>query len=407
MKKRTAFLLVCVLLLTSVIMTACGDNTDAPETSGAPDTAINTRAPAETEAETEVATEKETEKETEAETEAPETVIEGINYEASTSLNPGKEYVLTFDIGGEKYALTDNEGVITATKLPAEAFLDGVLNFAEDTDVSAYSWDVLYNKGDNPAKGYFFQNTKTENYLGYIDGAIVSSSELLGVELGSNSQSARFTNHVWNYEADGDAVSLYAYNDTAAYIGTDDGANVNTSAENISVYLYEKIDVDYPTWVLVNELESNEQYLIASSNEEGTALIFEAVVRDMYTEEVEIKKSSGGELYIEYEASYFDFPVWSTYSCGADRFFICTWNTPESGEVLRLGDSAPSITSSFGDPNYYFRFKYENNVLSAPAGLDGEMNVDNVDKILTFMGENMSTTGDGEVYFFKRVSGVE
>ena len=309
---------------------------------------------------------------------------------------------------GIKYALTTDGESVTVTVLEEELFIeDGEkILIPEDSKDAFYVWDAIWNQGTNPAQGYIFQNVGTKGFLSNANTALSVGTDPLGTELSDVSNSTEFKNYAWTYRDYNGYNQLAMYNDTTGYIRYSvGGGNVklgttstSTDVNNSNVFLYELCEPADYVWELVENVESNEEYLIVSSNTKGEAKALTVAEKVFGEAAVAIEEDEQGVAYIAHEAAYNNIAVWHPYGLSDGTFWLDAWNAPTVSHTERLDESEISITSSHGDDRYYFRFAYDDGELVAYKGLTGT-------DTRTLVYNNGFTVGTGDgVYFYKRVS---
>jgi uncharacterized repeat protein (TIGR02543 family) len=343
-----------------------------------------------------------------------EDLPEGKKYILVDTIKPGKKYILVYnsDISGNngvKHAVTDNGTGISVTTLSNSKFLENntIILLPESVDESSYVWDAIWNEGYNPVRhAYLFQNIKTKRYLGDVDNALVASDDPIGTELNStNTYSELFSSYSWLYKNNSGYNELVPYKDSSRFIRYSvSGENVQLGyyLNNSNVYLYEQYDDGGNIWVETDKLESNNDYIIVSSNKVGNAKVLTTTGRDIGNIDVVIEKDSDTSLnYIEHEASYDAVEVFHSYGLDDGTFWLDSYDTPSSGGILRLDTNSLGVTSSHAESYYYNRFIYQDGKLIAYKGLDGT-------ETRTMVYNNGFLVGDGsDVSIFKRVKSLK
>ncbi len=343
-------------------------------------------------------------------------IPDGQQYKLTDALRPGKEYIMVWneEISGNegtKYAMTANGAEVNSTVLNEDNFVTkDLMVIPEDTDTSAYTWDTIWNQGVNPAQGYLFRNKATDTWLKHSASALSLEADPVGTQAGQvaggdlNSSTA-FQDYVWNYRDYNGYRQLAVYGNNNSYIRYSVGGktfkfgstSVSTDVNNSHVYLYEKTEPTEYRWELADSLESGEKYLVVSAKEDGVAQTLTATGRTIGSKKVKIQSEESGVPYIDYDCAYGDAAVFYSYGIREGNYWLESWNSISDGGVVRLNASSVGITSSHGDDDYYFRFKYEEGALKAYNGLAGTDS-------RTMVYNNGFTVGTGEnVYLFKRV----
>ena len=337
---------------------------------------------------------------------------DGQKYILTDTLLPGKQYILVYNSeisgnAGIKYAMTAAGEKVSVTKLDQDSFLasDSILYFEQNADTKDYVWDIVWNQGENAARGFVLQNLGNKLFLCNAGTALTMAKDPLGSATNSNYSSTTFPAFTWLYRGYNGYNQLAMYSDSAGFIRYSVGAGAlklgttgtSTDVNNSNVFLYEKVEDDAYTWKKVDSLESNEEYLIVNTEKTGDAYAMTTSGSTIGSTGVKVKKDAAGRAYIEYEADYNNVAVYHTYELSDGSFWLDSWNAPSDRQVIRLDTSALKVTSNHADYRYYFRYQYKNGVLSAKEGLVGT-----AERKLTY-NNGFKVDSGTDVALFKRV----